>query len=222
MSSVPKENFGQKLEQRKVPVDAVTRSEEAYRTLRKVIVRHEIPPGTWLRRRAIAAQLGMSSTPLREAFSRLEHEGLLESIPQWGVRVRTLTVPQFEQVVSMRLALESIVVRNLASRSAEVAYELEKLRPLAAQVDQENAENMRAVASGELQVGVYNPNDTEFHLALGRVAELDMVAREIDRLCLFSATTMVLTRDDPATASHVEILDAILTGDHRRRSGDSR
>jgi DNA-binding GntR family transcriptional regulator len=187
----------------------VTRAEEAYHALRDVIVRQEFPPGTWLRRRTLASKFKMSPTPLVQAFQRLEQEGLVECVPQWGVRVRALTVSELDQIYRMRLALETIVFRELACKVSQVASDLKKLRSLADQIDQSVD-----IAHGRPKPGAPIRQDHEFHLALARLAGMDLVVREIERLCLLSATMIPILPNPASTVpNHGQLLDAILTGD---------
>lgn len=190
-----------------------TRAEEAYKTLRRAIVTQKLPQGTWLRQRTIAAELGMSPTPLVQAFQRLQHEGLVECVPQWGVRVRALTVHELKQIFVMRTALESVVFRELASRANEIADEIRELRPMAEEVDRADEALRVEILEGRRAAGESLEIDQQFHLALARLSGLDMVAREIDRLCLLSATVLALMpKDMPTVTTHVHLLDAILTG----------
>lgn len=190
-----------------------TRTEEAYQVLKQVISGQEFPPGTWLRHREIATKLGMSRTPLLQAFQRLEHEGLVECVPQWGVRVRAITVKQLDEIFRMRLALETIVFRELASKAHELRDSLNKLRPLAEQVDREMEAIYEDVRLGRRTVGSGNQQDREFHKELARLSGLEMVPKEIDRLCLLSATIVVLVSNPAHGIPHTQLLDAILTGD---------
>ncbi len=57
-------------------------------TVRERILRGELAIGQVISRRKVAAELGMSFLPVSEALLRLEHEGLLESRPRSGTRVR--------------------------------------------------------------------------------------------------------------------------------------
>ncbi len=193
----------------------LTLAEEAYRSLRDMVLRRELKPGSWLRQRDVAKRLGVSPTPLVEAFRRLAQEGLLEYVPQWGVRVRALAVRELEQVFHMRLALESITCREVAHRAVELRADLEDLRPLAERVDQ-------AIVSGSYgdrgiaHPGVPNPDDWQFHLRLARLSQMDLVVREIERLWLLPATTLALTGHESLTTPHVELLEAVMSGDADR------
>ena len=68
---------------------------EAYEFVKQRILRGELPMGQVISRRKIAAELGMSFLPVSEALLRLEFEGLLESRPRAGTRVR---IPSREDV----------------------------------------------------------------------------------------------------------------------------
>src|SRR6516162_5612510 len=106
---------------------------EAYVTVRERILRGELAIGQVISRRKIAAELGMSFLPVSEALLRLEHEGLLESRPRAGTRVR---VPTREDVMGHYVVREALEVQA-AMLFATVAT-LEKraeLLKLAARVD---------------------------------------------------------------------------------------
>ncbi len=65
-----------------------TRAEAVYRGLQEAILAGRLPPGEWLRQQEVAACWGVSQTPVREAFRRLEAEGLVEHVANRGVVVR--------------------------------------------------------------------------------------------------------------------------------------
>jgi DNA-binding GntR family transcriptional regulator len=80
---------------------------EAYVIIRERILRGEVAIGQVISRRKIAAELGMSFLPVSEAFLRLEFEGLLESRPRAGTRVR---IPSKEDVRGHYLVREALEV----------------------------------------------------------------------------------------------------------------
>src|SRR5580658_8117052 len=79
---------------------------EAYVTVRERILRGELAIGQVISRRKVAAELGMSFLPVSEALLRLEHEGLLESRPRAGTRVRVPTRQDVQGHYVLREALE--------------------------------------------------------------------------------------------------------------------
>src|ERR1700733_7777252 len=80
---------------------------EAYVIVRERILRGELPIGQAISRRKLAVELGMSFLPVSEALLRLEHEGLLESRPRAGTRVR---IPSREDVRGHYLVREALEV----------------------------------------------------------------------------------------------------------------
>jgi DNA-binding GntR family transcriptional regulator len=106
---------------------------EAYTIVRRRILCGQIGLGEVVSRRKLAAELGMSFLPITEALLRLEFEGLLESRPRAGTRVR---IPSYSDVLGhyvVREALETQAARlfSLMATPAERAA----LLKLAAQVD---------------------------------------------------------------------------------------
>src|ERR1700722_20070915 len=79
---------------------------EAYLLVRERILRGELAIGQVISRRKLAAELGMSFLPVSEALLRLENEGLLESRPRAGTRVRMPTREDVEGQYIVREALE--------------------------------------------------------------------------------------------------------------------
>jgi GntR family transcriptional regulator, rspAB operon transcriptional repressor len=108
-------------------------SSEAYESVRQRILRGELSLGEGISRRKIAAELGMSFLPVSEALMRLELEGLLESRPRAGTRVRIPTRDDVQGHYIVREALETQAARLFASLATE--KERSELKKLAARVD---------------------------------------------------------------------------------------
>ena len=80
--------------------------------LRKKLVSGQMEVGASIRTEAVAHELGISHTPVREAVRRLEAEGLVIYQPRRGVRVRGLDEHEFEELVDLRKTLESLVLES--------------------------------------------------------------------------------------------------------------
>jgi len=106
---------------------------EAYSIVRQRILRGEIILGQVISRRKLAAELNMSFLPVSEALLRLEFEGLLESRPRAGTRVR---IPSPEDVKGHYVVREALEAQA-AMRFTKVATDTERaeLRRLAERVD---------------------------------------------------------------------------------------
>nr|WP_042194405.1 GntR family transcriptional regulator [Kibdelosporangium sp. MJ126-NF4]CEL21299.1 Transcriptional regulator, GntR family [Kibdelosporangium sp. MJ126-NF4]CTQ96134.1 Transcriptional regulator, GntR family [Kibdelosporangium sp. MJ126-NF4] len=100
-------------------------AEEAGDRIRDAIFDGDFPPGAALREVELAAQLDVSRGSVREGLAILEREGLVQSAWHRGTKVIDLTVPDAEEVYSVRAALE-----GLASRAAIGRVDLAALTAL--------------------------------------------------------------------------------------------
>jgi DNA-binding GntR family transcriptional regulator len=112
---------------------SVSLAGQAYAAIRGEILRGQLRPGTALSRRRLARDLGMSVVPVADALRRLEGDGLVESRPRAGTRVRVPSESDVRELYELREALETQSARLFAER-ATPAQRLE-LQRLAEQVD---------------------------------------------------------------------------------------
>lgn len=82
--------------------------------LRRMIVEGALPPGTKLTVAALSARLGVSATPLRAALRVLEGEGLVQSHPHRGARVRTLAPGDIRNLYRLRAAVLGLLIPDVA------------------------------------------------------------------------------------------------------------
>jgi DNA-binding GntR family transcriptional regulator len=92
---------------------------QVFERLRGMIIALELPPGSPLSRAALAAQFGVSSTPIRDALMRLEEEGLVDVFPQYATVVSRVDVRLAQQAHFLRQAVELELVRALAIKHDE-------------------------------------------------------------------------------------------------------
>ncbi|MFS8044601.1 GntR family transcriptional regulator [Rhizobium sp. BR 314] len=84
------------------------------RVLADRIIRGELAPDARLRQDHIAEEFGTSHVPVREAFRRLEAQGLAVNLPRRGVRVASFDLKEVREVAEMRAALEGLALRHAA------------------------------------------------------------------------------------------------------------
>lgn len=133
--------------------------ERVYGVIREDILNGRIPPGARMVETKLANQIKTSRTPVREALHMLEMEGLLESIPRVGYRVRQIEWDEIEEITEIRTANETLAARWAMNRISP--RELEALD-----------ENLR-ISESEIRGG--NPRsfverDAEFHEILVRAS----------------------------------------------------
>ncbi len=106
-----------------------------FNTLREAILKEELKPGERLMEQQLAAKLGVSRTPIREAIRMLEQEGLAITTPRKGAEVAQMTLKDMEDVLEIREVLEELAVKIAGERISE--EQLKRLKAVA-----ENFENL--------------------------------------------------------------------------------
>jgi DNA-binding GntR family transcriptional regulator len=131
---------------------AISKSLWAYRTARTMILSGALPPGFPIDQQALATQLGISTTPLREALRRLEAEAYVISVDHREMRVAPVSVKDVEEIYSVRMRLYPMVAR-LACANVTTA----EIRAIRAYLpsDDENSDYEPTVANRAFHRALY-------------------------------------------------------------------
>ena len=113
-----------------------------FQTLREAILKGDLRPGERLMELQLAAKLGVSRTPIREAIRMLEQEGLAVTIPRKGAEVARMTEKNMEDVLQIREALDELAVQVACDKMTD--QQLENLT-----LAMKNFEN--AIQAGDLK-----------------------------------------------------------------------
>ena len=103
-----------------------TKSDLAYARVRELVLGGSLPPGTVLAQAALARQLGVSTTPLREALRRLAQQGLVELDAHRDARVAPLDAAEARDLVELRQSLDPLAAGLAAAR--RTAEDLSEMR----------------------------------------------------------------------------------------------
>jgi DNA-binding GntR family transcriptional regulator len=181
-------------------------ADAALDAVRAMIVDGALPEGERINEVHLAAKLGVSRTPLREALNRLASEGALTSSPGHGYFVRPLTLEEFEQVYAIRPLLDPEALRLAGIPDAKKLARLQLLNERLRDADPGSA------AATKL--------DDEWHLDLigdcpNRVL-VDLIQSMMQRTKRYE---MALMRESAhvgrATGEHERILSALRDGNLR-------
>jgi GntR family transcriptional regulator, rspAB operon transcriptional repressor len=182
--------------------------EQVYRRVREAILEGEIPPGSVMSQVALADELGVSRTPLREALRMLQSEGLVDAQANRRVTVKPISATDLEELVVMRVALETEAIRLSVNRlSPEAIAALEgRLAEMAHFAQAKDYER-------------WTTPHSQFHRGLTAAAGervnamLTQLSDHFERY-----RRMHITRSPKAwlTKGHREILDACKAGDRDR------
>ncbi|MEU1542116.1 GntR family transcriptional regulator [Actinacidiphila glaucinigra] len=170
--------------------------------LREEILAGELTPGTWLRQDEIAARLGASRIPVREALRILESDGLAESFPNRGSRVPMLSLQEVNTYYRMRERLEPLTLIESLPHLGD--QHIDRLEQLQDEIENQNDVNRFLLL------------DREFHMTTYAGCPSDHLLAITERLWNstqhYRRAFMVLTDPDRGTivnAEHRLILDAV-------------
>jgi DNA-binding GntR family transcriptional regulator len=178
---------------------------EAYSVVRQRILRGDIGLGQVISRRKLAAELSMSFLPVSEALLRLEFEGLLESRPRAGTRVR---IPSPEDVRGHYVVREALEVQA-ATRFTQVATpdERAELRRLAAHVD---------VLAMESDRPLYVSAHQKLHARIAEGARCPALLQAIEKTHALASIWFCVMREPKPTeprTRHQDLVAALCSGD---------
>lgn len=200
------------------PVTVHTLSEQAAEHLRHAIQTDLLAPGAPLVERELAAQLGMSRVPIREAIQRLTEERLVVKTANRGARVYLPSPEEIQEIISLRIVLEEFVAARVVER-----WTPENEAMLCSIVDQ-----MR-VAVEDRDRPALAQLAAEFHESTWRMAE-HTVLREVvaglrQRVARLLNETLTLIDDEALTSvveSHERLVDVFRRGDVARAQAEIR
>lgn len=183
-------------------------SDQLVELVRDRILSGEVSADLPIRQDALAAELGVSKIPVREALARLEQEGLVRSRTNRGFFVMPLTMEAAEEVYALRLKLEPEAVAMAAALAGK--KEQATAREALSSLD-------RVTDARDKSVGAFN---RAFHLALVRPAAQPITLHIIERLHILSERYVrkhlePSGRDERVSDEHHRLLDDWLTRDGR-------
>lgn len=191
----------------RAPKEADGLASEAYLIVRERILRGELSIGQVISRRKLATELGMSLLPVSEAMLRLEHEGLLESRPRAGTRIRVPTPQDVRGHYIVREALEVQAAKLFAEIST--SEERAELMKLATRVDA-----LSAQADGNRSH--YLSLHEKLHRRIAECARCQALTDAIEKTHALSSTWRCASRSvaaAPPLRRHQELIEALSQGD---------
>jgi DNA-binding GntR family transcriptional regulator len=144
-----------------------------YTHVKEKLLDGSFPGGALLSENELSQQLGLSRTPVRQAFVQLEAEGLLELYPKRGALVVPVAASEIEDVFEARLLVEEHCARRAAAAGGPA---------LAAQLADAIAEQEAALARGEAGRADFARSDRQFHRAIVDAAGNAILTRLYDAL----------------------------------------
>lgn len=184
-------------------------SDVAFDYIRKRILNGEYPPGRGLATIALAAEIGVSRTPVRDALRQLESDGLVTIQPRLGASVTRLSLKEYRELCELRLALESHAARLAAINRTdtdlfEIGQAVESMRRITKAIATSADEGRLTAELGR--------EDVRFHVAIISAAKNALMKKEILRLHLINRVVLA-----PSPGSDPESESKAGRDAHRRR-----
>jgi DNA-binding GntR family transcriptional regulator len=182
-------------------------ADRVYASLKAMILAGRLAPGTSLREQELGRSHHVSRTPVREALSRLEVEGLASRHPRAGLIVSAPTLDEIIDLYVLREALEGLAARLAAERRTEL-----DLRRLELLIASARPEPPRPDADRLINLG------QEFHYLIWRIAgnqPLERALREVDQVVQrFQPSTLSAPgRSAESVREHLQLLEALRARD---------
>ena len=195
------------------PMDTSTIADRAYTALKGIILSLDIygrPGEVRLDERALASDLGISRTPVREAMVQLEREGFVRSVPRRGVYVVRKTKAEVIELITAWAALESMAARLITQNALD--DEIATLRAMFA-----TFENGRLHA----KLDEYSEVNIEFHQTIIRMSRnsvlIDLAENLFAHMRMIRRKTIgERDRADRSIADHMNIIRSIEARDTAR------
>ncbi|MBT8335551.1 MAG: GntR family transcriptional regulator [Gemmatimonadetes bacterium] len=187
------------------PIEQTPLRRQVAERLRTAIVTGRLRPGSPLTETALAEQLQVSRAPIREAIQDLENDGLVETLPYRGKRVKPLTVREVTEIREMRQRFEVMAVQRIGSRGAAVDELWGPCRAMAAAAERGDRDALIAA-------------DEAFHRTLIQLSDHRLLAQLWGGLYLRIHQIMALRNDRDVdladiAAAHPPIVKALEAGD---------
>ncbi|RSN02481.1 GntR family transcriptional regulator [Nonomuraea sp. WAC 01424] len=181
--------------------------EQVAHALRAALITGEMRPGVVYSAPVLAAQFGVSATPVREAMLDLAKEGLVEAVRNKGFRVTELSDRDLDELTQIRELIEVPTVSRLADSAR--AEEFERLRPVAQEI---------VSPADRADLLAYVDADLRFHLELlalsGNVHLVEVVRDLRNRARLYGLSQLAERGSLTDSArEHLALLDALKSGD---------
>ncbi|MEU5807573.1 GntR family transcriptional regulator [Streptomyces sp. NPDC059650] len=175
--------------------------------LRAALIAGELRPGSVYSAPGLAAELGVSATPVREAMLDLAREGLVEPVRNKGFRITEVSERDLDQYTELRTMIEVPTVAKVTRMATK--EQLEELRPIAEEI---------VTSAREHNLIGYLEADRRFHLTLLGLAGNERLVETVGDLRKRSRLYGLTGLDEAgklvsSAEEHLELLDLMLAGD---------
>lgn len=179
----------------------------AYERLRESILSGQMVPGEIYNEMALAKEMGVSRTPVREALLELSSQGLVTFLPRKGVQVNYFTERDVEEVFEIRNAIELAIAEKVARNAASHDF---------SKVEKALAENAKAAKKQDTQAFLRADRAVHHELAAlsGNRRMMAIISNLRDIIHLMSVEALTKPhRLEEVPSEHMQVVEAMRAGD---------
>ncbi len=181
-------------------------SDVAYEALKERII--SLPGGSHISIRQFAGEVDMSYTPVREAFLRMEQEGILKWVANVGFFVETIDITEIIQFFQVRECLEVFVLEQVFEQIEE--HHIDEMKTI-------NAKQYEALSKGNIKE--YQSLDLQFHEVIFRIYGNKLLLefyRTIRERYMIVSSKIGKWLSDEAFIEHTEYFNGLETGNKEK------
>ncbi len=182
-------------------------SDQAYEQIRQEIITCALAPGQQIAQSQFVERFNLGVTPVREALTRLAHEGLVQPIPRFGYLVTPIRLTDIADLYEYRLVLETAAIRRVCEQATDT-----QIAEIAA------AANFTYDFSQPQHHTDFLQRNAEFHTRLARLSGIrrlaDALRQLLDELTrIFYIGLYLRDSAEEMRAEHVALAGALLARD---------
>lgn len=186
--------------------------EQAYHAIKEMILENELLPDTLYSETKLAAQIGVSRTPMREALQCLMQDGYINIIPSKGFMIHKLSPKDMRETIQIRCALEGYCVQLIASEQGS-----KKMTTLLNELDRLITRQEKSITARDFPKS-FMKYDHAFHLALIHYADNSEITRLFEKSLYHiqlttTAALSVSGRVQGTLDEHRQIYESLKEGD---------
>ena len=191
--------------------DVKTKEQVAYERLMDLIVHGNLPENEFLSQRKLAARIDSTVTNVRAALRQLESDGLIENVPQWGVRIPVEDAKTLRDRYFVRETIEVAAVRRIVARKP--AASAGEILSLAREAD-------RISSNPDSDIAEFTPVHSLLHAKIVEAAGSPRLYRLYRKVQLRSRMVWNAQRGwlrglDRSPGHHLSLAEAVLEGDEQ-------
>jgi len=184
-----------------------------YENLKKRIINHSLKSGEPLNESVLSKELGISKTPIREAFQQLGKEGFIENIPGKGAFVSRISIQDIREIFEIREILECEVIKRVAEKGTLDKAEAESISKKFESSGPDGNRTPRSHFRAGAQIHMFifesfgNKRLLEFYKTL---------QDHIERMRHYFFNQVEQERSEQSFKEHLEILNSLIAQDSQR------